>query len=146
MDAISTLWSLTAVMPTHPILPHPDEDFFQQLLDDDEFNHAARRELSQWLAERGDARQVGYEWLWQHLAAPQDYRSTRTWDWNDDAHFDRLTGAIPHSIFARLEGGRLASTGHYREYPTRRAAEDAFCAALLRPDPPPRFEGPPRYA
>ncbi|MFL5338876.1 MAG: hypothetical protein ACJ8F7_01815 [Gemmataceae bacterium] len=132
--------------PADSFPSEPDEGFFQQILDDDEFNHAARRQLAQWLAERGDPRQAGCEWLCRHLTAPQDYRSTRTWDWNDGEHFQRIAGAIPHAVFARLEGGRLSSTGHYREYLSRREAEDAFCAALLRPDPPNPPEEPIRYA
>ena len=113
-----------------------DEDFFQNLLDDDEFNHSTRLLLADWLAERADARFSGYLWLGTRCLSPQDYQSTRSWDWNDANYFEQLVGTIPHEVFELLEGGQRSSTGHYREYPTRRAAEDAFCVALNRPAMP----------
>ena len=119
-----------------------DEDFFHDLLDDNELDHCARHLLAEWLAERGDVRAAGYSWLSRRLIVPQDYKGTRTWDWNDALCFDRLTGAIPHDLFLKLDSGHLASSGHYREYPTRRDAEDALCAALRRPAPPPGDDEP----
>ena len=128
--------SVPLLGPAFVRVAESDEDFFQNLLDDDEFNHSGRLLLADWLAERGDARFSGYLWLGTRCLSPQDYQSTRSWDWNDANYFEQLVGTIPHEVFELLEGGQLSSTGHYREYPSRRAAEDAFCAALNRPATP----------
>lgn len=109
-----------------------DEEFFQTALDSDEEDHPARLLFADWLADRGDTRSAGPRWLVERRVVPQDYRGSRTWDWNDDAVFDRMTGALPHALFSALEGGHLAMSEHYREYPTRRDAESALYDALAR--------------
>ena len=110
----------------------PDEEFFHRALDRDAADAGGRFLLAEFCAERGDARAAGFRWLAESGTIPQDYQGTKTWDWNDDLHFDNLTGSIPHYLCAQLQGGRASMSGSFREYPTRRSAEEAFCLALLR--------------
>jgi uncharacterized protein (TIGR02996 family) len=104
-----------------------DEEFFQDALDEFPADSGARLLFAEWLAERGDERAPGARWLAQESAQPQDYRGSRTWDWNDELHFSELVGAIPHEMFESLKGGRLSLSSGYREYSDRRSAEEAFC-------------------
>jgi len=107
------------------------EGFFQSNLDDHPSDAGIRLLFAEFLEEFDDPRAAGIRWLAQRDTMPQDYTSTRTWDWNDDHHFDNLVGAIPHDLFVHLPNGRLSASESYREYPTRRDAEEAFCAAVV---------------
>lgn len=104
-----------------------DEEFFQEALDAAPNDSAARWLLAEWFGDRGDESAEGYRWMGSEAIMPQDYRGTRTWDWNDEMHFSELPGAIPHGLFNQLQGGRLSVSSGYREYRTRRIAEKALC-------------------
>lgn len=109
------------------------EEFFQGQLDRQPGDAAARLLLAEFLAEHGDSRASGYLWMACEDVSPQYFRSTRTWDWNDDRDFTLMVaGVIPRELFTLLAGGRRAGVDGYREYPTRRAAEQALCAAIQR--------------
>jgi len=106
------------------------------LLDADEKCHSVRILLAEWLEERGDARATGYRWLCEHGIVPQDYRGTKTWDWNDVVGYGaQMTGSLPHELFIRLTGGKLANDTHCRLFLSRLEAEEALCQAILRQIP-----------
>ncbi len=128
-----------------------DESFFHTALDLFPDDSAARFLLAEWMGERGDGMAAGYYWMSAEGIMPQDYRGTRTWDWNDELHFSELTGAIPHSLFDQLKGGRLSISSGYREYPDRKAAELALCRVFAAErdidlTEPPRYRPLPRSA
>jgi len=117
-----------------------EEDFFQELLDEASGDSAARFLFADWLAERGDWRTSGYQWMAMHGKHPEEKPSPTgtTWDWwstvlpsDPNRHNSEYLEPI---VFELLEGYAYHSdwkTGSaYREFFTREAAEEELIRAL----------------
>src|SRR5947208_1432935 len=112
--------------------PASDERFFRAAVAADVGDSAARWLLAEWLEERGDERAAGYRWMGRQRKFP--CRTSRTWDWWN-IRWQRkvmstllLPAMIDRAVFARLTG-YLGHGPDFREYGSRRAAEEALCLA-----------------
>lgn len=126
------------------------EDDFQRVLDAQPTDRQTRGVFADWLDECGDPRADGYR---RCLARPdvrpfRDPDSENAWAWFNGEFFHRGEYAegvdhafLPLELFAVLEGGtqlrRNEPTDEYggsgwRDYPSRRAAEDALARAFAR--------------
>jgi len=115
------------------------ESAFQAALDAEPDNHALRGAFSDWLEERGDWRAAGYRWMsgnekfangslvdgpyWSGITLEIGEEGDR-----DDVPYNQRR--LPKEIHAALHRGIEPFPCHYRQYPTRQAAEEALCRAL----------------
>jgi hypothetical protein len=106
------------------------EKFFQQALDRDNEDSAARLLFSEWLAERRDARAAGCRYLAETCKHP--YRSYATWEWwnFDSANPEPIR--LPSELWDRLPIHAAAGYPRCKEWRSRRKAEAALCGLFAR--------------
>jgi uncharacterized protein (TIGR02996 family) len=126
------------------------EDDFQNAIDANRDDWQTRLVFADWLEERGDPRAEGY----RHFLTRADIRvfedpdCDAAWTWFNGRYFRRGSFAarvdhsfIPPDLFALLEGGTQTkgdeANGDYsgqgwRDFPSRRVAEDALARAFAR--------------
>jgi uncharacterized protein (TIGR02996 family) len=120
------------------------EDDFQSALDKNPHDWQTRLVFADWLQEHNDPRAEGY----RIMGTLRLYTalSIDGYAWFNGRHFPthsygESTHTIPAAVFAHLKGGCQLFGGtpdydtehpdKWRDYPTRRAAEDALAAALV---------------
>jgi hypothetical protein len=112
---------------------------FERALDADPSDQRVRRDLADHLDERGDSDAAPLRWLADRDRRPFYVREDGEWMWQEA----RVEGAedvafVPGVVLHRLAGYVTPKPIHpiapvvyaFRGYPTRRAAEDAFCRAF----------------
>lgn len=111
------------------------ETAFQAALEEDPTSSATRLVFADWLEEQGDPRAAGYRWMGNNGKYPKEATSLlfigESWDWWRESAYAIGPSVLPAAVFDKLRGGQTRSASDYREYPTRRAAEEALCAALI---------------
>jgi uncharacterized protein (TIGR02996 family) len=119
------------------------EDDFQAALDANPDDHQTRLVFADWLQERGDPRAEGYRALGRLR-----HECFETW-FNASAYPDLVPydrSNLPEDWFCLLEGYDVRtarcreSAGNWRDFATRRAAEDAAALAFARLPPERRAE------
>jgi uncharacterized protein (TIGR02996 family) len=123
------------------------EDDFQHTLDTNPDDNHTRMVFADWLDEHSDPRAEGYRlFLARPDVAPFEDSDRAQWTWFNELYFRRADYAgravwsfVPSDLFAALEGGQQLredrpSSEHdgnaWRDYPSRRAAEDAAARAF----------------
>lgn len=134
------------------------EDDFQNALDAEPDDWQTRLVFADWLEEQGDPRAEAYR---HYLTRPdikvfRDPDSESAWTWFNGRYFSRGSYAdrvdnsfIPDDLFALLEDGIQTRRNEpnddyggqaWRDYPNRRAAEDALARAFAMLPAPRRAE------
>ena len=126
------------------------EDDFQHALDANPDDNHTRMVFADWLDDHGDHRAEGYRLFLSRpdIAPFKDPGCASAWTWFNGEHFARerfaeeaIRSFIPGDLFARLEGGQQLKEDEpnddydgnaWRDYPSRRAAEDAAARAFAR--------------
>jgi hypothetical protein len=121
-----------------------DETAFVAMLDKNPDDHVTRDLFAEWCEDTGDPRAPGLRWLASNRKRPtftkRSWEDPKPWWWNrwndDDTKDDEWSvigkasaNCLPRNLW-RAMGGR-PDVGDCVEFPTRQAAENAFCKAYL---------------
>lgn len=105
-----------------------DEAFFQQELERDYADSGLRLLFAEWLATRGDPRAAGYRWLAELGKHPS--RAYASFDWWRIVSTNPPEIRIPDELWFALDVAPHPSWVNCKEYPDRRAAEEAICRVV----------------
>lgn len=107
------------------------EDDFQRMLDAHPDDHQTRLVFADWLEERGDERAEGYRALGllrHHTGGSNAFPCWWTHEKNGTAN-DQTQAQLPRDWFDRLRDA-LTGGNWWRDYPSRRAGDDAAALAF----------------